>query len=199
MIRIMQSGSGDTRDLVVLYLVGAHLDDAIRLALGPDPCIAADVEGKPGESLDALVATCQERAHFTTLGRIVLVGYSLGCSGVRARLLEDGASHAAIAALVLIDGTHASSPPAAWQLDVWKRPFERARAGEILVVATHTLQTYVEHLTPAGRAFLSTVSVLRRLTGFALEEAGPPERPVEQRDGQLWVYSYQSASIDANA
>lgn len=199
MMRILQSGSGDTRPLVILYLVGPHLDDAIRAALGPDPCIVAYAEAKPAEGLDAAVAAAQQRAHFSKVGGLVLGGYSLGCTGVRARLLEEASALESLTALVLIDGTHASKPAAPWQIDVWRGPFDRARAGEILVVATHTAQTYMEHLTPAASALHSTAAVLRRVTGWKLDEAGPLASPAQHREKQLFVYSYESADIDAQA
>jgi hypothetical protein len=67
-----------------------------------------------------------------------------------------------------------------------------------LLVATHTLQTHTERL-PAGRAFASTLRVMRMATGMALDRVGTVERPVVSRDGELWVYSYASGEIDAGA
>src|SRR5262245_9758126 len=70
----------------------------------------------------------------------VLVGYSAGCRSVRSLLLE-GVHPVAV---VTIDGTHASKPPAAWQLDVWRELAAEARRGERVWVATCTQRLYVE-------------------------------------------------------
>ncbi|MDI1478913.1 peptidoglycan-binding protein [Polyangium sp. y55x31] len=199
MMRLVQPGSGDPRTLFIFYLVGQHLDAELRRVLGPGPCIVAYVQGKPTQSLDDAVAQARGLARFERLGRLCLVGYSLGCSGVRARLLEGSKSLDALAALLLVDGTHASKPPATWQIDVWQKQFDRARRGEILAIATHTLQTYVEHLSGQETPFLATVTVLRKATGFPLDAAGPVDAPVEVADGKLRVCSYQSKSIDAQA
>jgi hypothetical protein len=75
---------------------------------------------------------------------------------------------------------------------------EQARAGRVLVVATHTLQSYVESLPP-GKAYASTRTVLREATGLALDEAGPLNAPALSREGSLYVYSYQSAAADLRA
>lgn len=198
-MRVIQPGSGDERSVVILYLVGPHLDAQIRSTLGPEPCVVGYAEGKPAETLDALVAKLKTDLGFTAASRIVLVGYSLGCSGVRMRLLEDGAARSLVDGLVLIDGTHAGLPPQPWQIDVWKKAFDRARTGEILAVATHTQQTYVEHLAPPQGPFLSTVSVLRASTGWPLLGAGPIDAPAVEHEGKLWIYSYASKSIDAPA
>ncbi|XXX72361.1 peptidoglycan-binding protein [Sorangium sp. So ce134] len=198
-MRIIQTGAGEPRDLIICYLVGAHMDGAIRDALGPAPCVLAYDTGKPADTLDAVVASVRDRLRLARVGRIVLVGYSSGCSGVRERLREEGQASRSLAALVLIDGTHASKPPAAEQLDVWRDAFGRARRGEILVVATHTLQTYVEQLERPQGPFLATVTVLREVTGWPLDDAGPIDAPAGRREGQLWVYSYASGPIDAEA
>ncbi|WP_437550819.1 peptidoglycan-binding protein [Sorangium sp. So ce367] len=198
-MRIVQIGSGEPRDLVVCYLVGPHVDAAVREALGPAPCVIAYGTGKPAEGLDAVIAAARDRLHISRIGRVVLAGYSLGCSGVRARLLEQAQATSAIAALVLVDGTHASKPPVAWQIDVWRDAFARARRGELLVVATHTQQSYVERLEPPETPFLSTATVLRQATEWPLDAAGPIDAPVVRRDGQLFIYSYASKPIDAEA
>lgn len=197
--RIIQAGTGQRPDLVICYLVGPHLDADLREALGPAPCVVAYGVGKPTESLDEVVADVRDRLRLEGFHRIVLAGYSLGCSGVRAHLLDSSKAGSAIKALVLIDGTHASKPAAAWQIDVWRKAFERARRGEILAVATHTQQTYVEDLRPPQSPFLATVTVLRQACDWPLDQAGPVDAPVSRHEGQLWVYSYASRSIDAKA
>jgi hypothetical protein len=66
----------------------------------------------------------------------------------------------------------------------------------MVFVASHIFNTYVESLP---RPYLSTVSVLRLLTGWELEIGGPIGAPVEQHDGELHVYSFASSSCDAVA
>lgn len=101
-------------------------------------------------------------------------------------------------AYLLADGTHAPLPADERNIDWLRRIVDEARRGQALVVATHTMQVYTEQL-PKGKAFLSTVSVLRIATGWRLDRTGPLENPVVARDGALWVYSYASAMIDAPA
>ena len=102
-------------------------------------------------------------------------------------------------AYLLSDGTHASWPPQEWQI-AWLRDLAaQARKGKVLVVASHTWQTYTEKLTPPLTPFASTVTVLRQATGFPLERGGSPEAPVISRDGQLWVYSYATKDADMKA
>jgi hypothetical protein len=102
-------------------------------------------------------------------GRVVLVGYSAGCQGVRAALLGAIPSPEAV---VTIDGTHGSWPPAPWQLEVWRRLGERALGGGCLWVAT-TLGShrYTERLPhrpgpPKVAPFASTGHVLERALGY---------------------------------
>jgi hypothetical protein len=188
----------------------------------------------------------------------VLGGWSAGCSGIRARLIElnerasrdlkfpDGAAVLnRLRALVLADGTHASLPPQPWQLDVWRPWIEKARGGEELdadpepdsqnetkawkawlergqaerakgcpdpirtvpsfvFAASHTYQTYVEHL-PGGKAYTSTVNVLRELTGWPIYDlpAGVSTTriapPQERHEHDLHVESWGSAAIDGPA
>lgn len=145
-------------------------------------------------------------------GRVALVGYSAGCQGVRSALLR---ALAAPCAVVTIDGTHSSLPPAAAHVDCWQRLAARARRGDALWLATClAAHTYVESIPTghAGRA-AATVTVLEAATGLALRAtcdrpasglvAGRVTgRPAEHRlahacdDGALHVRSYHSAPID---
>jgi hypothetical protein len=79
-------------------------------------------------------------------------------------------------AYLLVDGTHASWPPAEWQIAWLRELATEARQGRVLMVATHTLQSYSEKLPP-GRAFSSTGRVLRAATGWPLDHAGPLDMP----------------------
>lgn len=134
--RLVQSGEGDRRFVVLLYLIHPDRDPALREALGPKPMILARVDdGDPGpgigeELLRAHVIPADPQPDFPQLAGLVLGGWSAGCSGVRKRLLERNPAMIPpmIRALVLADGTHASLPPQPWQLDVWRPWIEKARA-----------------------------------------------------------------------
>ncbi|MDI1442392.1 hypothetical protein [Polyangium sp. 6x1] len=175
------------------FLVGGDLDPKLRTAFGPRPCIVADGLAK-GPMMEELLEFAHHWAGVHELSRVALIGYSAGCQRVRALWM----SGVRASAYLLVDGTHASWPPAAWQIAWLHELADEARRGRILLVATHTLQTYTEEL-PKGRAFASTVRVLRMATGLPLDRAGPLEWPAVTRQGALWVYSYASAKADAGA
>jgi hypothetical protein len=180
--RVVQRGSGP---LVVCYLVGSHLDQDLRDALPGLPIVATGEAPLQGDLAGALRA-----AKALPGADLVLVGYSAGCQPVRKHLV-DGVRPAAV---VTIDGTHASMPPQTWQLEVWQDLAERARAGECMWVASCTQQTYVERIAVGqpGRA-MATVHVLEKAVGQAL----PPGTGVN--GGALRVFSYPSKDIDKQA
>lgn len=191
-LRLVQRGEGNPRPLVLGFLVGG-LEPQLRAAFGPRPCIVVDGASK-GPLLPELLEFAHRAAGLQQVSRLALIGYSAGCQRVRALRL----SGVSASAYLLADGTHASWPPAEWQIAWLHELAEEARQGHILVVASHTLQTYTERLPP-GRAFASTVRVLRMSTGWPLHQAGSLDRPAVTRDGALWVYSYASAQMDAHA
>ncbi|XXX79192.1 peptidoglycan-binding domain-containing protein [Sorangium sp. So ce134] len=196
--RIISAGSGERRALVLLFFVppihrpgDPHLDDQIRAAL-PGACVIgySTPDGEP-------VAAAEARARKVGWvgGPLAICGFSAGClRGVRARLL-DGAQPDAVLA---IDGTHASLPPAAWQLDVWRPIIADARAGRRLFVATATQQLYVEQL-PGEQRYMATITLLRRLTGWPLASPGPLPLGEHVSEGDCHVHSYASAAMDGNA
>lgn len=150
----------------------------------------ANADGEPW----ATTKMRAERAGWTG-GMTVLCGYSAGTlRGVRQRL-RDGVHPDAI---LCIDGTHASYPPADWQLDVWRPFLADARAGKRLVVMTATQQLYVERL-PAAQRYQSTVNTIRQLTGWPLSNPGPVPYGEHISAGDLHVHNYASESIDATA
>ncbi|HVK69408.1 MAG TPA: hypothetical protein VM694_33355 [Polyangium sp.] len=188
--RLVQRGEGEQRPLLVLYLVGAHVDADLRAAVGPEASIAA-YDDATGEPLPQTVA----RVAATTgvpVGDVILAGFSAGCQAVRRELIAGRDPSGVLA----IDGTHGDLPPADWQLAPWRALAERARRGERLFVATCSQNTYVETDLPKGKRYSATVSVLRLALGFALVPSGAPEG---EHDGELHGYSYESARTDAEA
>jgi len=166
--------------VLACWLVGPQMDAAIRAALPGCRILASTAR-------DLAPAEAAIRAAGGN-GPLVLAGWSAGCESVRALLLA-GVEPAAV---VTLDGTHASLPAADWQIDVWRALAEEARRGERLWIATCTQQLYVESL-PAGQRFTATRHVLERAVGCEL----PPG--AEIHEGGLHVYSVPSAAIDAEA
>lgn len=197
-MRIVQASTSERSCLLVGYLTPPvrapgqpSLDEQLRAAL-PDATIIL-YEKADGEPLEQTIAYARKAGWRGE--RLALCGYSAGClRGVRQRL-RDGAEPDAILA---IDGTHTSLPPAPWQLDVWRPFIAAARRGEKLVVITCSQQTYTEKL-PANERFQSTLNVARTLTGLALVQPGPLPLGEEHVAGGLRVHNYASKTIDATA
>ena len=169
--------------LVVGWLVGPHLDQTVRECL-PGCSIALSATATVGSARADLA---RARAITGATGPLVLMGYSAGCQLVRELAL---AREPALA-WVVVDGAHASLPPAPWQIDCWQRLAVEARRGGTVLAITATQQTYTEQL-PSG-AFLSTRSVLDLVLGSAMLPA------TEVHQGGLHAYSVPSARIDAAA
>jgi hypothetical protein len=185
-LRLVQRAEASASPLVLCYLVGPHLDAELRAAL-PGCGIVATSENGVGTGAIWL-DRARQLAGVDGRAPLCLVGYSAGCQGVRRHLL-DGVEPLALAA---IDGTHASWPPADWQIEVWARAMDRAIAGRCTVIATCTQQRYTERLGP-GQAYASTRTVLERASGTMLAPG------TEVHDGGLHLLSYASADIDAAA
>lgn len=192
MVRIVQAGLGAKRPLVLLFLVGGHLDAQLRKALGPSPCIMADDKATSTHDIEHYIAMAAKECG-AEITWYVIGGWSAGVGVVRRMV---GNVSCRPSALVLADGTHASKPPTPYQLEAWKPFIAMARRGESVFAASHIYNTYVEALPDP---YLSTVSVLRLITGWPLEHGGTVDTPVEQHDGELHVYSYSSTACDANA
>jgi hypothetical protein len=183
-LRMVQVGRGKSRPLVVGYMVFPSVDARLRSAFGPDPCIIM-VDSDTGSTLWQAFEMAFSTAGIEVISRLGLIGFSAGCQRIRSLDRdEDVRAHA----YLLVDGTHASLPPEASEITWLQQAAAEARAGQSLLVASHTLQTYVEDLPPAER-FASTIRVLRLATGFSLDEAGPLEAPRIAQSGNLWVYS----------
>lgn len=122
-------------------------------------------------------------------GDVVLVGWSAGCQAVRGALLA-GVRPLAVLAL---DGTSASMPPARWQLQTWRDAISAGRAGEMCCVLTATQQTYVEAL-PIGQRYASTVRIVSDAWGAV---GMLPAGAYSDRGATVEVHA--SATIDAAA
>ncbi len=183
--RIVQKGAAP---VLVCYLVGSHMDPALRAACPERAIVATDESGLQATRGD--LVTARKLVGHHPGAPIDLAGYSAGCQGVRKHLVDGEVVGAAVA----IDGTHASIPPAPWQIDVWAREAETAREGDSVFVATCTQQHYVERLPvgQAGRA-MSTAHVLERALGRPL----PPGTEIHEEG--LHVVSYPSKDIDRDA
>ena len=169
----------------VLFLVGSHMDPALRSAL-PGWAIVATDESGVGVTRAELD---RARALVGTVGaELALVGFSAGCQGVRA-LLEAGVRPSHVATF---DGTHDSIPPS--HLGTWRELAAEARAGQAVWVGTCTQMTYVERIPVGqpGRA-TSTRHVLEQACGVSL----PPG--TEVHEGGLHLVSYPSADVDKAA
>lgn len=192
-LRMVQVGRGKSRPLVVGFMVFPSVDARLRSAFGPDPCILMD-DSDTGPLWQAFDMAFSQ-AGIEVISKLGLIGFSAGCQRIRSLVRdEDVRAHA----YLLVDGTHASLPPEPSELVWLQQTANEARAGQTLLVASHTLQTYVEEL-PAAERFASTIRVLRMATGFNLDEAGPLEAPRITQSGNLWVYSYASAKSDPKA
>ncbi len=194
-MRLVQAGQGaEPRPVVVLYLVGAAMDSAIRDALGPVPCVVADVEAPKGATVAAALAFTKSATGVE--GRLhTLAGWSLGCSRVRDQL---GAG-ARPAAVVLADGTTNEYPrinPA--KAAVWRDLCDRARRWDCTFAASHTYLVYTERLRAPETPYQATVNALRAATGWALPEPDT-DTPAEQHENGLHVYSYRSGDMDGAA
>lgn len=200
MLRLVQSGEGAQRAVVLVFLVDKVLDNALRESLGPKPCIVADNTSGGLDTFQELIRFAHRSAGTFEVDGTVLVGYSAGCQRVRALLLAPYEKSFEPIAVVCADGTHASLPAAPWQIEVWKKLAARARTSSFTFAASHTFNTYVE--TDLKAPYMATVSVLCRATGFALDHGGPVDAPIlspVDPQGRLFVYSYASSRCDRDA
>lgn len=183
---------GPSPSLAIFYLVGSDMDARLREILPADVGIVAFLEahGQPPPIV-------LQRLGLSRVGSLVLAGYSAGCQSVRLALCPDRLDAlVGRVAVCAFDGSHASIPPASWQIDAWKRQAELAREGRRLFLATCTMNTYTKRLQK--NPFMPTVDVLRLATGARLEPSAA--RPVDDHhEGSLHLYAYDSAETDAIA
>lgn len=135
----------------------------------------------------------------------VLAGFSAGCHRVRDQL-EAGAEPSAV---VLADGTHyrdAQTGGTPMPLQPWVTVFDRAMRGEgPALYVSHTYLVYTDQMkddprtTVVERAFFSTATTLRKLTGWALNEPKDPRGTATRAQGKLVVTSHESGDADKQA
>lgn len=176
--------------------VGPKLRDAMPKGAG----VALCTETRPALSRKAIA----KAFGLASIERLVATGFSAGCHGLREMLpsLELGAGDVLIPA----DGTHVREEPhSTMPRQPWQDVVDRARTGAgPLVVVTHTYLTYTDTMrdnpaTPVvERAYLSTASTMRLLTGWPLEEPATGQRAVRS-EGRLHVVSYESGEYDQAA
>ncbi len=116
---------------------------------------------------------------------IALLGFSEGCQAVRAHLVAGEQP----AAVVLVDGTHASlpKPDEDFEIEHYRVLFERARLGvPQAFIASHS-DIRTDLIPQDQHPYMPTKAVLERITGWDLQ--GKPKDPVITREGNAVVYS----------
>lgn len=202
MIRLstLQAGRGADRPLVVVF----HASPPVVLGAlaGPlaDAYVLLGLANQGGYSVPPAWETILQAARVGgwSSGPVVLVGYSAGCAAVRELCRHEDIFPDVVVALDGTSGPRSIVPAAAHTLDPWRALAGWARRGQMLLVATHTYQTYTEKM-PAPERFPATVSVLRSATGWELPALPAGAGPRETREGDLVVLSYGSKAIDREA
>jgi pimeloyl-ACP methyl ester carboxylesterase len=200
-LRLISAGDGEARDLVLVYHVHTNGDAKLREA-APHAIILSDTR-PPGSynpipllSWDALKAYALRVSGATSIARFIVGGWSEGSSlGPRAHLRRGDP----VAAIVMADGAHTTWPPDtklyAEQIKPWALFAAKAKHGEAVMIASHTMLTYVEKLPSP---YVSSWRALKSATGFPLDKQGPTEAPVASREGSLVVLSFSGADAPAH-
>lgn len=165
------SKSTNARFVLVLFHLTAELDQTIKGAVGPNVTIV-NATGAPFSGYYAAIKDIN--SIFSAAGllpihdesTLVLAGFSEGCQAVRSLLRAGLRPRAVVAA----DGTHAGWPVDEGSVIPWRDAFERAAVEDspYIFAASHSGLTYVERLKPPQNAYASTLSVLRKVTGWDL-------------------------------
>lgn len=197
--RVVQAGSGATRDLVICYYVGNYADDQVRRAAPAHACIINDTKTPTrrytridSRGIDGILPMKQAiewalgRCDFDAVRYVLIGGYSAGGQAVRTQVMSGAAPNA----IFIADGNHCSAPPVPWQLKAMQAFCDAAASEEKVAVFSHT---QIEPPTYTG-----TRRTLELLTGFELDESGPLEEPVETGEGNLEVWSFEGANAEAH-
>ena len=190
-IRIIADGHGDPRPLLVLFNVADHVDQDIAAAL-PGATILAYATAR-GDSLDVTLSLAR-RAGWPG-GPLALAGHARGClDGVR-HLIRGGAHPEAA---VCIDGfANAHAIPEPWEAEIWAPLIADARAGRRLFVMSCTEQLVAQ--MGSRDAVISSVDMIRYLTGLPLEQLGGLPLGEETTEGELHIHAYESGIWDRPA
>jgi hypothetical protein len=191
-----QAGRGECRDLIICYYVHPKYVRHI-CELAPRSTVVYDTQTPTSRyrytghggiySLESTKQWALTEAGALSFGRIVLVGYSAGCQGVRA-ILDDNETPDAV---VAIDGIHSSSQPTKWQIETWERYFDLAKANKAIMVASCT------QITPPK--FTSTRKTISLILGYDLPKLKDGDSPVSYRDGQCRVHIYEGRDRKAHS
>ncbi len=195
-----QRGSGDVRPLLVIYHAGGP---SVNAAVGKRTCVVGGLEPytkfHPSNlPLDEIEAHFEAELGVKRFSPIVIAGYSAGCQGVRLQLLEGYCPDAVVA----IDGTHSSRPPQEWQIEVWRRWFERCGAP----FDGHSFNDRAPRRPrrPLARVtcsqvepatFTSTHETLELVTGWSLGRA-PSDPPIRLTSGNLELESFAGQAAE---
>jgi len=187
-LKIVQLGRGSTRDVALMYLVGAKAKD-LAAELGPDVCVVAETASKYNvlgaggvTPWNDAIAEAQAQDPFD-VGRIWLIGFSAGTQGVRTQLNIGCPAQYILAC----DGIHMPlGNPTAEQKDSWLRASQQARSGG-LVFSVSCSKT-------AAYDFKTTRQSIIDL--FAVDPCfGSPSSPCVEQDGLFRVYGATTPTI----
>jgi hypothetical protein len=175
------------KGLVICFLVGAHMDAALRKAL-PDFVVVA-TDGYDRSPTSAVLASARRVGKVSAGLPIFLVGYSAGVQTVRAMLVGNMVPRGELLGVGLFDGTHAAVPPAPWQIQVWRDVLDLALQGLAYFVATCTEMTYTKRI-PEGK--IGRAWPTREVLELVLGEPIPTDRALESGNGRVFVACYPS-------
>jgi len=181
-LKLLQAGSGATRDVALLYLVG-DVGPRLAQALGPDVCVVAETAGTynaagPGgvTPWEEAVDWAQGQAGAFAVGSIWLIGFSAGCQGVRTQInLGCRAKH-----IIACDGIHLPlGTPSAAQKDGWLNAAQGAKEG--MLTFSVSVSATVAH------NFRSTRQSAKDLFGWN-ECMGSYASPCVEQKGEFRIY-----------
>lgn len=165
-LRIVQTGSGNPRPLVLIYHLNERVDPALRAAAGSSALIVNDTTSGSDYSntppLDQTIQTLRQMTGASNFSPILVVGFSAGGWATK-RILEQGGDPDAV---VVADGTYATSPDG-WA--AWQRYAELAKVRKRAFVTSNT-----SLLVPS-----STWHVLSAIAGTTLPLGAVAGRPAD--------------------
>jgi hypothetical protein len=202
---ILRRGKGSLRPLVVSYFAGSReLIDAVS----DHTCVVGIGDSSPGffrsastknPLLNDLIEDLLPRVGAEAFFPIVLMGFSAGCQAVRMQLIAEQFPTATLT----VDGVHSSLPPQSWQIDVWRRWFEKCGA-DVPTTAPNeasgsdgrpvAIVTLTQIVPPT---FTGTRATMEAVTGWDLPP-GTKTDPGRSQSGNLIIYSYPGGQAEAH-